>query len=414
MSEGNFGEINGDFGEAAEVRAAESGVETPLPGTPETPDQPLSPGDEQADEANAGNTPLPSEDTSLQGMQARFKEIEGNENPDKFGQRVDVYTEATKKYIKDESGTVQNLLDMRNDEQNVDKLDSQFSYLEKNVQQIFTEYEKHFVADLQGLQGDALVGKAAELLSQFTGQQIAAESITFLDENGQIRDSEAFQRFLSESTAVAKMVEKFAQVHEVMKLPIKERAAMAKQLQAETELIAADETKSEEDKKNVLEEFTALSKQMEGALDAMNVPGVINIIFAVEHGYGSYGRFDAFHNGLEKKNDQSEQRTLAALKQVFSDNEKRTIFLREVLQIEEGKQLSYTELQPKMKELLEIDSSLSDEQKQYRVGEVKKRLFGGFEKVGKTGLLSRLDSPEQVNLSPTVVQSLVTEVEKMR
>lgn len=407
--------MNSDFGEAAEVKAVESAVETSAAPASEAPEQPLIPGDDIGTESgSSAATALPFEDISLQTMQTRLKEIEGNDNPDKFGQRVDLYTDATKKYIKNENGTVQNLLDMRQDEQNADKLDAQFTYLEQNVQQIFTEYEKHFLADLHGLQGEALVAKAAELLSQFTGQPVAAEHITFLDENGQIRDPVAFRQFLSESTSVGKMVEKFAQIHEVMKLPIKERAAVEAQLQTETDLISADPTKSEDEKKNALEEFQALSKQLEGAFDAMNVPGAINTIFAVEHGYGSYGRFDAFHNGLEKKNDQSEQRTLAALKQVFTDTEKRAIFFREVLKIDETTELTYAELQPKMKELLEVDNTASDEQKQHRVQEVKQRLFAGFEKVEKTGFLARMSSPDDINLSPTVIQSLVTEVEKMR
>lgn len=398
----------GGFGEAAEVKKTETSVDAPLVPDAGPNEQPLTPGDPASSES-AGASVLPFEDLSMDQMHARLKEIEDNDNPDKFGQRVDLYAGATRKYMKNENGTVQNLLDMRNDEQNVDRMDKQFEYLERNVQQIFAEYEKVFVAELQGLQGDAVAAKAAELLSQFTGQTVTPEQVTFL-ENGQIRDPEAFRQLLSESTSVSKMVEKFAQIHDLAKLPIKEREAVELEKQKVLEAIDQEnisEEKKKERKKTTTEKIDSVFATAEKKVD---VPSLINTLFAIDKGYSDIK--SAFRNGLEKKDESLERSTMSWLSQVFREPGSRSIFFQSLLELSSDEVRKPTVLQDRLRLLLKIEEGMNEEDKKKKIQEIKLRMFTAFDKVGREGLLLSLSSPDDINLSTSVVQMLVLEAEK--
>jgi len=418
-------EIESGFGEATEERAQKvevqavadqaeekthvsSSTEPLLPGAGETPTTEPLPFD--GEEASATAAPKPKELT----LAEQVKLIEENDNPDKFGQRVKLYQEATLKFNGGKDLSVEQFLAYEKDPRANKELEPRFTELKGYVAEIFTQYEKSFTDQIKDIPAEESSAAAAELLSQFTGKAITAEQLTGFFENGQIRDPAVFQQFLSQETSTSQMVEKFAQMHDLMNLQVKERVAVRKEISRQKEMITGDVTKTEEEKKSLLEQFEEFTAPLEKAFDKADVPSLINTLFAIEHGYGSYGRFDAMHNGLEKKQDLAEQKTLAALKQAFADKEKRAIFFREVLEIDSDKEPTYDVLQPKLKALLETDSNASEEDKKKKNLEVKQHVFAGFSKLEKKGFLSSIHSPDDINLSANVIKSLVLEVEKLK
>lgn len=377
----------------------------------EVPKDPTIPPDaREGSEENgvSGAQPVETQEADAQltpaELQDELDQIE--ENADQpFAERVKLYQQETLKLVGGEDVSVREFLQLGAEG------DVRFLALRTQTEQAFGEYQNLLQQGLEGTSGDQAKQKAAELVSQFTGTAVAPEQLTFVNESGQV-DPESFQNFLAENTSVTHLVETFVKLHDGLKQETKEQKAVDAEVGRATSLIQADQTLSPDEKEQALQEYRSLQTMIAKGLDDVNVPGVINLVFAVEHGYGSYGRFDAYHNGLERKNDLREQTTLAALQQVFADEEKRTTFFREILGIDGETQLSYSEVQPRLKSLLEVDNEASDEEKQRRIGEIKKKVFEGFEKVGRTGLISSINSPEDVNLSPTVIQSLVKEGEK--
>jgi len=387
---------------------SDSGTERPLPFDgevdPAISSDPLLPNDEIVP-----SEPLPK----TKDLKDQLQDIEENDNPDKFGQRVELYREATIDFVGGQDVTVQQFLESEEEFKKTGKepreRDTEFADLTNKITQIFTEYSTIFQRELEGLSGDQAKLKAVEIIGKFTGKPIPSEQITFVTEDGQVNE-EAFKAFISENTNVSHLVEEFVKLHDLAKVPMKEGIAVQDEMKSQLAAIESEDISDEqkqEKKKTVTEQYDAF---LSGVERNMDMATLINTLFAIDKGYSNIR--SAFNNGLEKKDDNRESVTLAALKKTFASSTARNTFFSEMLQISPDKKLTRELLQTELTKFLLIDKNISPEDKQKKVLEIKQRMFKGFEKTGKSEVLLSLSSAEDINLSSNVIKSLVLEAEK--